>query len=150
MVIRLPLLRGTHVVYTYRLTRWLMFAKILSRKVPFYQYGWEAQVIAALQRFELPRRRGADCDEIDEQMWSLMEDCWNYIPHKRPTLEELRDRISSLSEPRDIQSETMEGWGNAPAFRKTVTTQSKFEIDLEQVYQVLRRVSHDEAENCDE
>lgn len=109
--------------------------------MPFYHYKWDAQVIAALQRRDVPRRpEGVDTDAIDDQMWSLMMECWQYTPQDRPTLERIRDSISSFSEPRKYSPEAVKGENSALTFRKAIMTKSGVKVDFERVYQILGRV----------
>lgn len=119
--------------------------KILSRRAPFHQYNRDAQVIAALQRRELPKRpeqEGNESDEIDDRMWNLMMDCWDHTPQRRPELEEIHKRVIYHWGSQDTRSNRAErSESDAPAFRKAVRTESEVDIDLERVYQALRRVS---------
>lgn len=116
------------------------------RKAPFHQYRREAQVIAALQRKELPRRPepgDSDSDEIDDEIWGLMMSCWNFVPGSRPTCEEIQDWFSAHL---GIEVDCSKAPGEAEdstAFWESVRAESKVEVDLERVYQILQRVSFD-------
>ncbi|KAF9450904.1 kinase-like protein, partial [Macrolepiota fuliginosa MF-IS2] len=75
--------------------------EVLTRKMPFYQYSREPQVIVALLKgSEVPIRPPpeAPCDEVDDCMWNLMSDCWNYQPQDRPTCDSIRDVLIGLAD----------------------------------------------------
>ncbi|KXN81246.1 hypothetical protein AN958_05587 [Leucoagaricus sp. SymC.cos] len=77
----------------------------LSRQSPYYQYGLDVQVMAALARKELPKRPGftddegededefdwdgdikQDYDAINDQAWSLIMKCCSPEPEDRPNI----------------------------------------------------------------
>jgi hypothetical protein len=84
-------------------------SKVLSRKLPYFEYGLEVQIIGALSRGQLPKRPGSasdttdeeedwdefdepDWDEIDDPSWSLITRCCAPKPEGRlsaPRIEEL-------------------------------------------------------------
>ncbi len=68
-------------------------SKILTNQRPFYQYTIDPQVISALIRAEIPIRPATDI--ISNEMWSLMEKCWDYVPRKRPTCENIRESLQT-------------------------------------------------------
>ncbi|KAJ3576477.1 hypothetical protein NP233_g402 [Leucocoprinus birnbaumii] len=72
---------------------------VLTRKPPYYQYSEATQIQAALSRGELPKRpdyADEEIDEIDGDVWKLVEDCCQNAPGDRPTAGDLLDRISSM------------------------------------------------------
>ncbi|KAF9442430.1 kinase-like protein, partial [Macrolepiota fuliginosa MF-IS2] len=60
--------------------------EIFTRKVPFYQYPREHKVMAVLLKgMEIPIRPALDDpDGVDDVMWNIMKQCWNYTPKERP------------------------------------------------------------------
>lgn len=112
---------------------------MLTRKIPFYQYERDYQVINAVQsRQEVPIRppTGDGSNAVDDRIWRLMADCWNYEPQKRPTCEAIRKSIGDL-----------ESQGNRPmpsprnednlAFWKEMRAKSDVKIDYERIAQIL-------------
>ncbi|KAF9441875.1 kinase-like protein [Macrolepiota fuliginosa MF-IS2] len=74
--------------------------EVLSRKQPFHQYRQDFRVVSALIRKEIPLRPEPgrhDWDEIGDGMWTLIEDCWSFIPEDRLTLQDIHDRFSGLN-----------------------------------------------------
>jgi serine/threonine protein kinase len=88
-------------------------SKVLSRKVPYYEYQLDAQVLAALFRGQLPKRPGPtkndndeddDWDEIDEKDWDDLDDStWGWImkcimskPEDRPSASRIQELIVDM------------------------------------------------------
>ncbi|KAJ3574256.1 hypothetical protein NP233_g1894 [Leucocoprinus birnbaumii] len=72
--------------------------EVLTGEMPFYHIKKVVQLIRAMLRGVRPMRttlRGP-CDSAEEQVWTLMEMCWNYEPEKRPDTKELKYAISKL------------------------------------------------------
>jgi serine/threonine protein kinase len=86
--------------------------KVLSRKLPYYEYKLEAQVVAALARRQLPKRPSAsnndddtdsedldefdEPDEIDDPTWSLITHCCARKPEDRPNASRIQELIVDL------------------------------------------------------
>jgi hypothetical protein len=76
--------------------------KVLSRKVPFYQYSQNAEIRSALSRGELPIRfvsTDDGVDEIDDKSWDLITRCCALEPDDRPMLSDIQKWLAN----RDIQ-----------------------------------------------
>jgi hypothetical protein len=88
-------------------------SKVLSRKLPYYEYQLDAQVLAALFRGQLPKRPGPtkndtdeddDWDEIDEKDWDDLDDSmWGWItmclvskPEDRPSASRVQELIADV------------------------------------------------------
>ncbi|KAJ3571101.1 hypothetical protein NP233_g3972 [Leucocoprinus birnbaumii] len=72
---------------------------ILTRKEPYYQYIEESDIRAAIYKGELPRRPSGiedDADEIGDSAWSLIKQCCQLSPDKRPTLGEVERLVIGL------------------------------------------------------
>jgi hypothetical protein len=73
--------------------------KVLSRKVPFYQYSQDTEIRSALSRGELPARPASTDDganEIDDESWDLIIKCCVPDPDDRFTLLDIRKWLSNL------------------------------------------------------
>ncbi|KXN90939.1 Serine/threonine-protein kinase HT1 [Leucoagaricus sp. SymC.cos] len=94
-----------------------LFYTVLSRKVPYYQYYREVQIIVALSRKEPPKRPGSlseveeedefdwddwdddikqDYDAIDDQAWDLIIKCCSPEPEDRPDIADVRELIIDM------------------------------------------------------
>jgi hypothetical protein len=72
--------------------------KVLSRKVPFYQYLQDADIRSALSRGELPARfvsTDDGPDKIDEKYWDLITRCCTLEPDNRPTLSDIQKWLTN-------------------------------------------------------
>jgi serine/threonine protein kinase len=73
--------------------------KMLSRKVPFYQYSQNAEILSALSRGELPARpvlADNDTDKIEDSFWDLITKCCVPKPNRRLTLPDIRKWLGNL------------------------------------------------------
>lgn len=71
--------------------------KILTRKIPFYQYKSENEVVRALVNEEIPTRAmdGLEVhNQNDDHVWNLMKRCWDYNPQNRPGFREIQGLIA--------------------------------------------------------
>jgi hypothetical protein len=90
-----------------------MDPKILSRKLPYYEYQLDAQVFSALFRGQLPRRPGLnindnddeddwdeinekDWDDLDDTVWALIVMCLVPKPEDRPNGSRIRELILDM------------------------------------------------------
>lgn len=116
--------------------------QVLSRRIPFCQYDSDPPVIIALHKKEIPQRPEPghdDWDEIDDQIWALMERCWRYAPGDRPTSRDIQDHFGKL-DIRDDRPETP----TSPESDSTLlnpTEEVPNKVELEQVVMILREVS---------
>lgn len=113
----------------------LTMLEILSGKLPFYQYKYDFQVVAALQRHELPIRPDQE-DGFAECIWDYVLLCWTIEPGGRPTCSKIRCTLERLgfgrrsSDQREVDS---------VRFRAAVK-QSKLYIDYKRVSELLIQV----------
>lgn len=117
-----------------------MICKVFTRRVPFYQYQNDYQVIRALQKGnEIPLRPVLEDkrDGIDEHMWTLMVKCWDYVPQNRPSCEEIHQSIVDLESADHCPTASTRVRSRYALQSKA---QSESEIDYERVYNLLRAV----------
>lgn len=115
--------------------------KILTRKIPFYQYESENEVVRALVNKEIPTRamdRLEVHSQSDDHVWNLMKRCWDYNPQNRPGFREIQGLIAQTDiednrPPTSLQPE------NAFAFWGAMRGDQV--LDYEVVSDILLRVS---------
>jgi hypothetical protein len=74
-------------------------AKVLSQKIPFYQYSQDAEIRSALSRGELlvrPVSRNDGMDEIDDESWDLITRCCAPEPDDRLTLPDIQKWLANI------------------------------------------------------
>ncbi|KXN91158.1 Serine/threonine-protein kinase fray1 [Leucoagaricus sp. SymC.cos] len=113
--------------------------EILSRKLPYFQYPQNIQVIAALRREEFPVRPDggeSGSDLIEDVIWELLKKCWALEPDARPScqdilkrFQDLRPEYQPLKNSREVQT--------ASEIRKRLSPQV---IDFYQVQNLLRKI----------
>ncbi|QRV93843.1 Serine/threonine-protein kinase [Ceratobasidium sp. AG-Ba] len=67
--------------------------EVFSGKLPFAEFRSEPRVIRAIMDGALPTRTS----DFSEPLWELLNDCWNRVPHERPTARQVRNRLLSLA-----------------------------------------------------
>jgi hypothetical protein len=73
--------------------------KVLSRKLPYWQYALPNGVKYAVSQGEPPKRSDRtddDVDEIDDQAWSLITRCCAHAPQDRPEVPEIQKLIANM------------------------------------------------------
>jgi hypothetical protein len=125
-----------------------MGSKVLSRKLPYYEYQLDAQVLAALFRGQLPKRPGPakndtdeddDWDEIDEKDWDDLDDStWGWItkclrpqPEERPSASHIQELIVDIK-----------AWDSRPAAKgvpgaEILKQKSNIEVNLNRAGMLL-------------
>lgn len=107
--------------------------------MPFYQYK-DFQMVAAMMRRETPLRPGSvGREEFSDQLWDLLERCWNYIPTDRPTCKMLRDCIMEIGT-QDETSRAVEV-EDSGGFGATTREGSNARLDYVRLRDVLFRIS---------
>ncbi len=79
-------------------------------------------MIAALLRAEIPTR--PDTNVISDGMWGLMAKCWDYVPMRRPTCENIRESLQA----QNIRAEPSPHSENTTDFWKEVRAQSNIRV----------------------
>ncbi|KAF9446489.1 kinase-like protein [Macrolepiota fuliginosa MF-IS2] len=123
-----------------------LFYKILTRKIPFYQYPSDTQALLAVIAGHIPVRPipAVGCDSIDGTMWGLLERCWDSVPYCRPRCEEIRDIVVNLRI-EDSRPLVLDRASNSRAFRKAVRVRSDFDSELnnKSLERVLLRIQRE-------
>ncbi|KXN83999.1 Cytokinesis protein sepH [Leucoagaricus sp. SymC.cos] len=73
--------------------------KALTRKVPYYQYPDDHEVVTRNTQFELPRRpeqADDEIDEIDDKAWDLILKCCAINPDDQPGLSQIQEMVADL------------------------------------------------------
>lgn len=56
----------------------------MTGKLPFHSQRTDATAVLRIMQGSLPLKD--DCPEIPEDLWELMQRCWNIDPEKRPNV----------------------------------------------------------------
>ncbi|KAF9255400.1 kinase-like protein [Marasmius fiardii PR-910] len=68
--------------------------EIFSGKVPFHALNDPAVIVAVMVNKEHPPRPEGTL--LNDGMWKIMEDCWNFDPRLRPTASDIVTRVAGL------------------------------------------------------
>ncbi|KXN84543.1 hypothetical protein AN958_12354 [Leucoagaricus sp. SymC.cos] len=74
--------------------------EVLTRKVPYYQYPDDHEVVTANSQAELPRRPDRsdnNIDEIDDNAWDLILKCCAQNPDDQPGILQIQEMVTSLN-----------------------------------------------------
>jgi len=116
--------------------------EVLTCKIPFHDLS-ESQVIASLSRSgggngpqPLPGVIDTDgkCDKVD-QMWKIVEKCWNSEPTKRPTCDIILTAIAGI----DIQDTRPKSTTKAQDGQFSLQAMG-LQIDYDRVLGILQRI----------
>jgi len=129
--------------------------EVLTDKLPFYQYK-DLRVMRALMDKEIPLRPeqepGAGCQELNDNVWQLLVNCWNYVPQDRPSCKALQHTLRKMKIQGNRRTSTM---GAGKPFWQGVTADDDFDyifwqgvnwfsddLDYVRVEEVLLRVKN--------
>ncbi|KAF5351141.1 hypothetical protein D9756_008335 [Leucocoprinus leucothites] len=86
-------------VYSFACTAY----EVLTGRIPFYEIKSEGAIILTKLSDShpnpsrpLPKDAG---EELTDELWRLLEDCWNYEPNDRPSLNEVLRRLEEMMTP---------------------------------------------------
>ncbi|KAJ3559726.1 hypothetical protein NP233_g11194 [Leucocoprinus birnbaumii] len=109
----------------------------LTGQMPFFHIKKVVHLIRALMRGVRPLRGPlpAECDAVKENLWTLMEKCWNYDPNERPDAEGIEQMISEL-----FQFNYHSSFDSTllPAPSEIAKSTTKIDIDYDRVLEILR------------
>ena len=112
--------------------------QVMSRRVPYFQLTIP-EVVHAIQRREIPQRPdGKDPGSgfIEDGLWKLLENCWNFVPEGRPDCREVLDEFQVLYP----QCGPVTGETEEMKISDTVRSKSSVYVDIDQVLYLLREV----------
>jgi len=76
---------------------WGMTAlELLSGKQPFYTTPWPVFVLMNIMSGVLPERKDYMSSDLGDEVWSLLQACWQMEPAKRPTIREVVARVETI------------------------------------------------------
>lgn len=71
--------------------------EVLSGRIPFYRHGNLIAILVILQG-EFPERpQGTDGAWFTDEVWGILERCWNPTPGERPEIEDVLQCLGSAS-----------------------------------------------------
>jgi hypothetical protein len=80
--------------------------EVFSLQEPFCQLRTENEVIEAIAKKRLPNR--PQVYWVTDELWALIQDCWNYVPQERPTMDQVYDRLLEAEKYRKEHPPTLE------------------------------------------
>ena len=87
----------------------MVIYEVLSGKIPFSQYRGFA-VIGKVIKGERPRRpEGAIGTWFTDEIWGVVENCWEHIPHDRPRIGDVLQCLENASRSRIPTSQMVAG-----------------------------------------
>ncbi|KXN91155.1 putative serine/threonine-protein kinase drkB [Leucoagaricus sp. SymC.cos] len=113
--------------------------EIMSRRLPYFQYGLVIQVMSAIKRKELPirpKQTQKTEDTISDEIWRLLLLCWNFNPQERPTCRQVLEIFRKLDHKYQEAAESAEMRIAAEERLKT-----RVHLDFNQVRKFLNDVS---------
>ncbi|KAF8960149.1 kinase-like domain-containing protein, partial [Flammula alnicola] len=93
--------------------------EVYTGEVPFYENVRDVTVIYQVMKGEQPSRPNPESPAfrghgLQDDIWALMEDCWDRVPHRRPTMGQV---ISRLPRKDIVDSRLHENWEEQSASR---------------------------------
>lgn len=74
--------------------------KVLTGQVPYHEFPRDATVISKVMRGIKPSRPPPEPQlELSDDIWAVMEECWDHDPAKRPTVDQAADRLHKIPSP---------------------------------------------------
>ncbi|KAF9450209.1 kinase-like protein [Macrolepiota fuliginosa MF-IS2] len=80
--------------------------EIFTGQIPFYETrGDEAVTLKLINSHQQPSRPAPDkmVEEVTDDMWCLLEDCWNHEPDRRPSVVEVLERLEDMMTPDQVR-----------------------------------------------
>jgi len=103
--------------------------EILTGQIPFYEIKQESAITLAKMsdsRSNPTRPRPEEASqELTDELWCFLEDCWNYEPEGRPSVDEALWRLERMMTPEQLQV-VRRGDSSVHAFRDVVPSSSQF------------------------
>jgi hypothetical protein len=112
--------------------------KVLSEKVPFYQYTQDAEIRSALSRGEIPMRILSSDDStsgIDDASWELITRCCALQPDDRLTLPDIQKWVANQC-PQDNRRPTKP----LPGAEILQLCATHYGVDIARAREVLARI----------
>jgi len=108
-------------------------------KLPFFEHRHEAAVMVKVMQGARPTRPAALNEQdtprgLTEDIWGLMNDCWERNPANRPTIVQALSRLDAL---KPIDDRPPAEWGNGSAMREDVLSASDVPLTLETLNAIL-------------
>lgn len=70
--------------------------KVYTGQLPFYEFEHEFPVMFAVAQGQRPSRPAIDSNGLDNDVWCLIEACWDHNPSRRPTAKHAIERLLEL------------------------------------------------------
>lgn len=119
-----------------QLSMCIVHPKILTGKIPYYEFARDAQVIRALFSGKTPSQPTPE--KINDRLWDLLVMCWNLTPEKRPDTSKLQDLVGHLGI-RGHRSSAARGVETSATFQ--LQRENSEAINYTQLEKILLRVS---------
>lgn len=71
-------------------------SQVFTGEFPFHDFEREVRVILSVLQGKRPQRPSPDRNGLDNDVWELIENCWDQNPALRPTAKQIIQRLSGL------------------------------------------------------
>lgn len=80
--------------------------QIFTAKIPYSEFPQDKTVISKKLQGQTPAKPSQEmAPELTDSVWEIMMDCWNFNPSKRPTADEVIERLPPLPRGRQAQED---------------------------------------------
>lgn len=73
----------------------MLCLELMTGQPPFHYIPADITVAIELANRQLPRRPIA-CKPLTDELWALLQMCWNKNPHERPSMNQLKLDIKKI------------------------------------------------------
>ncbi|KAF9442307.1 kinase-like protein, partial [Macrolepiota fuliginosa MF-IS2] len=73
--------------------------EILTDRIPYHEFPRDVTILSKVMRGVKPSKPSDFEVELSDEIWAIMEECWNHDPAQRPTVSQAATRWNKISPP---------------------------------------------------
>jgi len=78
-------------------------AQVFTGRIPYPDVGIDSRVIQKVQKGKRPNKiENGHGVGLSDEIWALMERCWDPLPDKRPSMSEIVQELSNALDKRQV------------------------------------------------